>query len=111
MVQFVLALGGVPAFRCLEVDLPPANITLFVVSGLPCIVTGYTLAEYLYCAPQAGVTIINAETLNRRAGRKVISAVPTLVIDNAHAHVGSVMSLKELIKILGVKSSGRGEGA
>ncbi|MCE4624858.1 MAG: thioredoxin family protein [Desulfurococcales archaeon] len=111
VVQFVLALGGAPAFRCLEVNPPPADITLFVVSGLPCIITGYTLAEYLYCAPQASVTIINAETLNRRAGRKVISAVPTLVINKAHVHVGSVMSLKELVKILEVKSRGGGEGA
>ena len=103
VVEALLALGGVIKPSCPSVvksrEGEAPKVRLYVVSGIPCIISGVRLAEYLACR-DFFLEVVHAVSFNNRIGRRVVRSVPLIVVDNRVFYEGTVTSLSQIDEIL-----------
>lgn len=78
----------------------PHRLKVFVVSGLPCLITGLSIVDYFACTEALEVVIIDAIAFNNLMRKKIIRSVPITVIDDNRVVEGMIPSPKVLDGLL-----------
>ncbi len=106
IVEAILVLGEAVRVEC-PGDMPDKlRLRLFVVSGAPCLVTGFTVARLLACLQAADIEIVEATTYNSLNPSRPVKKVPLIII-SGRVYNAVLRTPRDLVELLPGAPSGR----